>query len=108
MRLGCIGDDFTGSSDIGNTLARAGMRVTQYNGIPDAPAAPHVDAGIVSLKTRSIEVGDAIEQSQAAARWLLDQGCEQLYFKYCSTFDSTKKGNIGPVTEALADLVGED
>lgn len=108
MLLGCIGDDFTGSSDIGSALAKAGMRVTQYNGVPDAPADADVEAGIVSLKTRSIAVDQAVDQSLAAARWLLEQGCEQLYFKYCSTFDSTPHGNIGPVAEALADWVGED
>lgn len=108
MLLGCIGDDFTGSSDIGNALAKAGMRVTQYNGVPETPAYADVEAGIVSLKTRSIAVDQAVDQSLVAARWLLEQGCEQLYFKYCSTFDSTPQGNIGPVAEALADLVGED
>ena len=108
MLLGCIGDDFTGSSDIGNALAKAGMRVTQYNGVPQGRARRDVEAGIVSLKTRSIAVDDAVAQSLAAASWLLEQGCKQLYFKYCSTFDSTPKGNIGPVAEALANLVDED
>lgn len=108
MLLGCIGDDFTGSSDIGNTLSKAGMRVTQYNGVPLEDADPDVEAGVISLKSRSIPVDDAVSQSLAAARWLLRQGCEQLYFKYCSTFDSTPQGNIGPVSGALAQLVGED
>lgn len=105
MLLGCIGDDFTGSSDLGNTLAKAGMRVVQYSGVPSAPAETFVDAGVVALKTRSIPVKDAIAQSLEALRWLQDQGCSQFLFKYCSTFDSTKEGNIGPVAEALADVL---
>lgn len=108
MLLGIIGDDFTGSSDIANTLSKSGMRVTQYSGVPSSAADATVEAGIVSLKTRTITKEDAVEQSLEAARWLLSQGCTQLFFKYCSTFDSTKEGNIGPVTEALADLVGEE
>lgn len=105
MLLGCIGDDFTGSSDLANTLAKAGMRTVQYSGVPEAPADPQVQAGVVSLKTRSILAADAIAQSLAALEWLLAQGCEQIYFKYCSTFDSTVQGNIGPVAEALADAL---
>ena len=108
MLLGCIGDDFTGSSDIANTLAKGGMKVTQYTGIPTVPAASNVEAGVVSLKSRTIAVDEAISQSLDAAKWLLDQGCEQIFFKYCSTFDSTPEGNIGPVAEALADYLKED
>jgi 3-dehydrotetronate 4-kinase len=105
MLLGCIGDDFTGSSDLGNTLTKAGMRVTQYVGVPDAPAAPDVEAGIVALKSRSIPVEEAVKLSLAALDWLRAQGCTQFLFKYCSTFDSTPQGNIGPVAEALADAL---
>ncbi len=105
MLLGCIGDDFTGSSDLGNTLAKAGMRVTQYTGIPDQPADPTVEAGVVALKSRSIPVADAVAQSLAALDWLKTQGCQQFFFKYCSTFDSTPEGNIGPVSEALANVL---
>ncbi|WP_342077397.1 3-oxo-tetronate kinase [Yoonia sp. SS1-5] len=105
MKLGCIGDDFTGSSDLANTLAKQGMRSVQYTGIPTRPAPPDVEAGIVALKTRSIPAADAIAQSLAALEWLRAQGCEQFYFKYCSTFDSTADGNIGPVAEALADAL---
>lgn len=105
MLLGCIGDDFTGSSDLGNTLAKAGMRVTQYVGVPDTPADPSVEAGIVALKSRSIPVADAVAQSLAALDWLRAQGCQQFLFKYCSTFDSTPDGNIGPVADALADAL---
>lgn len=103
MLLGCIGDDFTGSSDLGNTLTKSGMRTVQYVGVPDTPAEPDVEAGVVALKSRSIPVGDAVRQSLEALDWLLEQGCQQVLFKYCSTFDSTPEGNIGPVTEALAD-----
>lgn len=108
MLFGVIGDDFTGSSDIANTLTKGGMRVTQYIGLSTKSAESDVEAGVVALKTRTAEVGEAISQSLAAADWLLNQGCKQLFFKYCSTFDSTDKGNIGPVTEALMDRVGED
>ena len=103
MLLGCIGDDFTGSSDLANTLANQGMRVVQYTGVPDGLAEAYVQAGVIALKTRSITAAGAIAQSLAALEWLLAQGCEQIYFKYCSTFDSTADGNIGPVAEALAD-----
>ncbi|WP_210879718.1 3-oxo-tetronate kinase [Roseovarius autotrophicus] len=105
MLLGCIGDDFTGASDLGNTLTRAGMRCVQYVGVPDAPAAAGVEAGIVALKSRSIPVADAVAQSLQALDWLRAQGCRQFLFKYCSTFDSTPEGNIGPVAEALADAL---
>ena len=76
MLLGCIGDDFTGSSDLGNTLTKSGMHVVQYSGIPDEPASPDVEAGIVALKSRSIPVAEAIEQSLAALDWLKAQGCQ--------------------------------
>jgi len=105
MLLGCIGDDFTGSSDLGNTLTRAGMRTVQYVGVPDGPAAADVEAGIVALKSRSIPVEEAVRLSLEALDWLRAQGCRQVLFKYCSTFDSTPQGNIGPVAEALADAL---
>lgn len=108
MLLGCIGDDFTGSSDLGNTLVKVGMRVVQYSGTPDAPAAPDVEAGIVALKSRTMPVADAVRLSLEALDWLRGQGCRQFLFKYCSTFDSTPQGNIGPVAEALADALGAD
>jgi uncharacterized protein YgbK (DUF1537 family) len=106
MLLGCIGDDFTGSSDLGNTLTKAGMRVTQYVGVPDKAAEKDVEAGIVALKSRSIPVAEAVKISLKALEWLRAQGCTQFLFKYCSTFDSTREGNIGPVAEALADALG--
>ena len=105
MYLGCIGDDFTGSSDLGNTLAKAGMRVVQYSGVPDGPAEAGVQAGIVALKSRSLPVEEAVQHSLDALAWLQAQGCQQILFKYCSTFDSTPQGNIGPVAAALADAL---
>ena len=103
MLLGCIGDDFTGSSDLANTLAKGGMRTVQYNGVPRADADRSVGAGVVALKTRTIPAPEAVKQSLAALEWLRRQGCRQYLFKYCSTFDSTDAGNIGPVADALLD-----
>ncbi|MEM7523286.1 MAG: four-carbon acid sugar kinase family protein, partial [Pseudomonadota bacterium] len=74
MLLGCVGDDFTGSSDLANTLAKGGMRVTQYSGVPDGPAATDVEAGVVALKSRTIPADDAVRQSLAAVEWLAQQG----------------------------------
>ncbi|MEM9104844.1 MAG: 3-oxo-tetronate kinase [Pseudomonadota bacterium] len=108
MLLGCIGDDFTGSSDIANTLARGGMRTTLFSGVPKGPTDGDVEAGIIALKSRTEPVADAVAKSLAAADWLVAQGCQQVVFKVCSTFDSTKEGNVGPVAEALADRLGED
>ncbi len=105
MKLGCIGDDFTGSSDLANTLAKGGMRVVQYTGVPAASAEPDVEAGVIALKSRSIAPMDAVRQSLEALDWLKAQGCTQIFFKYCSTFDSTPEGNIGPVADALAEAL---
>ena len=105
MLLGCIADDFTGASDLANTLVRGGMATVQYVGVPDG-AAPDAEAGVVALKTRSAPAGEAVRQSLAALGWLRAQGCRQFVFKYCSTFDSTLAGNIGPVAEALLDALG--
>ena len=99
--LGCIADDFTGATDLANNLVRAGMRAVQTIGIPEGPLAAQVDAVVVALKSRTIAPADAVAQSLAALRWLQAQGVQQIYFKYCSTFDSTPQGNIGPVTDAL-------
>lgn len=106
MRLGVIGDDFTGSSDAANTLARAGARTLLHAGVPEGAVAPGIDAAVVALKTRSVPAGEAVAQSLAACRWLVGQGAEQIAFKYCSTFDSTREGNIGPVAEALLAELG--
>ena len=117
IKLGCIADDFTGASDLANNLVRAGMRVTQVMGIPSKNEAndfatndpsKYGDAIVVSLKSRTIPAADAIAQSLAALHWLKEQGAQQIYFKYCSTFDSTTLGNIGPVTEALMQALGTD
>ncbi len=102
MLLGCIGDDFTGSSDLANTLAKQGMRTVLYSGVPTHASDDTVEAGVVALKSRSNAPEDAIKQSLQALEWLRAQGCRQFFFKYCSTFDSTVEGNIGPVAEALA------
>jgi len=104
--LGCIADDFTGATDLANNLVRGGMRTVQAIGVPrDAPPAG-VDAVVVALKSRTIPARDAVGQSLDALRWLREHGARQVYFKYCSTFDSTAEGNIGPVTEALLDALG--
>jgi len=107
MKLGVIADDFTGASDIALTLSEGGMRAAQFVGVPDRPAAAEIDAGIVGLKSRTSPVGDAIDMSLMACDWLLEQGCEQIVFKVCSTFDSTDEGNIGSVAAALASRLGE-
>ncbi|MBK0394830.1 3-oxo-tetronate kinase [Ramlibacter algicola] len=100
LLLGCIADDFTGATDLANNLVRAGMRVVQSIGVPDAPI-DCVDAVVVALKSRTIPSHEAVTRSLEALRWLQAQGCRQVYFKVCSTFDSTPQGNIGPVAEAL-------
>ena len=91
--LGCIADDFTGATDLANNLVRTGMRVVQTIGVPDGPLDADVDAVVVALKSRTIAPADAIGQSLAALHWLQAQGAQQIYFKYCSTFDSTAQGN---------------
>ena len=124
MRLGCIADDFTGATDLANNLVRAGMRCVLTNGVlsngvlsngvPELNRASDrfdtadTDAIVVALKSRTIAASDAIAQSLAALAWLKERGAQQIYFKICSTFDSTDQGNIGPVTEALMDAVGSD
>ncbi len=108
LLLGCIADDFTGATDLANNLVRAGMRVVQTIGVPNAPLSAEVDAVVVALKSRTIAPQDAIGQSLQALQWLQGQGAQQIYFKYCSTFDSTAQGNIGPVTEALMHALQTD
>ena len=107
LKLGCIADDFTGGTDLANNLARAGMRVVQTVGVPMGAIDESVDAVVIALKTRTIPKGDAIAQSLHALHWLRRNGAVQIYFKYCSTFDSTAEGNIGPVTEALMDALAD-
>lgn len=111
MLLGVIADDFTGASDIANTISKGlpgqgGLKTAQFLGVPSEDASADIEAGVVSLKSRSIRAEEAIGQSLAALSWLLAQGCRQIVFKYCSTFDSTPAGNIGPVGEALAKTLG--
>jgi uncharacterized protein YgbK (DUF1537 family) len=108
LALGCIADDFTGATDLANNLVRSGMRVVQTIGVPKAALDEEVDAVVVALKSRTIPVDEAVAQSLAALAWLKAAGAKQIYFKYCSTFDSTPRGNIGPVTEALMDALGAD
>jgi len=102
LSLGCIADDYTGASDLANTLTRCGLRTVQTIGVPrDDLALPEVDAVVVSLKSRSIEAGLAVARSRAAEKWLRGRGASHVLFKICSTFDSTDAGNIGPVMDAL-------
>ncbi|MDO9405250.1 MAG: four-carbon acid sugar kinase family protein [Polaromonas sp.] len=116
LLLGCIADDFTGATDLANNLVRAGMRVVQTIGVPDGPldSEGRIDAVVVALKSRTVAPDEAVAQSLAALRWLRTQSAQQFYFKYCSTFDSLftgdaeKRGNIGPVTEALMDALDCD
>lgn len=102
-RLGCIADDFTGASDLASFLLKGGLSVTQINGLPDETdlVTQEADALVIALKTRTCAVDQAIRESLNSLRWLQQQGCERFYFKYCSTFDSSAEGNIGPVIDAL-------
>ncbi|MEU3298757.1 3-oxo-tetronate kinase [Streptomyces sp. NPDC006678] len=128
IRLGCIADDFTGATDLANNLVRAGMRVVQLIDVPppgadrpddtdieadgdtdtDTDLGVDADAVVIALKSRTVPAAEAVEASLGALAWLRAAGAEQIYFKYCSTFDSTPAGNIGPVTEALMDAIGTD
>ena len=102
ISLGCIADDYTGASDLANTLTRGGLRTVQTIGVPtDDLKLPEVDAVVVSLKSRSIEADLAVSRSRAAEKWLRGRGADHVLFKICSTFDSTDAGNIGPVMDAL-------
>jgi 3-dehydrotetronate 4-kinase len=106
--IGCIADDFTGATDLANNFVRAGMTAVQVIGVPSGPPAPDAQVIVVALKSRTIPAAEAVAQSLAALEWLRAQGARQIYFKYCSTFDSTPAGNIGPVAEALMDALGCD
>jgi uncharacterized protein YgbK (DUF1537 family) len=108
LLLGSVADDFTGATDLCNTLVKAGMRTIQLLGVPRPELeVPDCDAIVVALKSRSNPVQEAIAMSLAALDWLRVRGARQFYFKYCSTFDSTERGNIGPVAEAMLDALGE-
>ncbi|WCT74156.1 four-carbon acid sugar kinase family protein [Sphingomonas naphthae] len=106
--LGCIADDLTGASDLAGELVARGMRTMQVMGIPNEALPDDLDAVVVALKSRTTPVAEAVGESLAALRWLRESGCERIFFKYCSTFDSTPQGNIGPVLEALAAELGAD
>ncbi len=106
--LGCIADDFTGGTDLAGMLVKHGMRTVQMIGVPTGPVPEDIDAIVIALKSRTNPVEEAKAESLAALKWLQAQGCRQFYFKYCSTFDSTPRGNIGPVSEALMDALGTD
>jgi uncharacterized protein YgbK (DUF1537 family) len=106
--LGCIGDDFTGSTDLASFLVASGMRTIQLTGLPEETYdLSDVDAAVISLKSRTQEPKAAVADSLRALEWLRSYDCKQYYFKYCSTFDSTDKGNIGPVADALLEALGE-
>ncbi|HEY2927538.1 MAG TPA: 3-oxo-tetronate kinase [Albitalea sp.] len=107
MILGVIADDFTGATDVASMLVRAGLHTVQVIGVPEGPA-PDADAVVVALKSRTTPAADAVRESLAALHWLRAAGARQFYFKYCSTFDSTPAGNIGPVAEALMAALDTD
>lgn len=107
MLLGAIADDFTGATDLASMLVRNGMRTVQLIGVPDADApAPDADAVVVALKSRTAPVEQAVNESLSSLAWLRKAGARQIFFKYCSTFDSTDRGNIGPVADALLHTLG--
>ncbi|HET6237939.1 MAG TPA: 3-oxo-tetronate kinase, partial [Acetobacteraceae bacterium] len=107
MLLGCIADDFTGATDLASMLVKHGMRTVQRIGVPGADeTAPDADAVVVALKSRTAPVRDAVRESLGALAWLRGADCRQFFFKYCSTFDSTDAGNIGPVADALLAALG--
>jgi len=103
--LGCIADDFTGATDLAGLLARSGVQVSLRIGVPAAPPTSTAAFEVIALKSRTAPVNDAIAEARAALKWLQASGATRFFWKYCSTFDSTAEGNIGPVAEALmADL----
>ena len=107
MLLGAVADDFTGATDLCSMLVRGGMRTVQLIGVPQSgDAPPDADAVVVALKSRTAPVRQAVDESLAALDWLRHAGCRQFFFKYCSTFDSTDEGNIGPVADALIAALG--
>jgi uncharacterized protein YgbK (DUF1537 family) len=109
--LGCIADDFTGATDLANTLVKNGMRTVQVNGVPSGAGLKDLgdaEAVVVALKSRTCPVHEAVKDSLAALEWLKGLGTKQIFFKYCSTFDSTDIGNIGPVADALLDALHDD
>ena len=108
LLIGCIADDFTGGTDLAGMLVKAGLRTMQTIGVPNLPLPDDIEAVVVALKSRTAQVGEAVTDSLAALAYLRAAGARQIYFKYCSTFDSTPAGNIGPVADALLDALGSD
>ena len=106
--LGCIADDFTGATDIAGLLARSGVRVSLRIGVPEGPPRDTAAFEVIALKSRTAPVGEALAETRAALRWLQAAGAQRFFWKYCSTFDSTSEGNIGPVAEALMADLGTD
>jgi uncharacterized protein YgbK (DUF1537 family) len=106
--LGVIADDFTGATDVAGMLVQAGMSALLAIGVPPADAVLDADAIVVALKSRTVPAADAVRESLAALERLRAAGCRRFYFKVCSTFDSTPRGNIGPVAEALMAALGTD
>lgn len=108
--LGCIADDYTGATDLASFLVASGLKTLQINGLPSDEQCANlteVDALVIALKSRTLPVDEAVDVSLAALAKLQELGCQKFYFKYCSTFDSTTKGNIGPVADALMAALGE-
>lgn len=101
MRFGCIADDFTGASDIASFFVKGGLSTVLYNGVPNVDEAPQAEVCVIALKTRTQDPKEAVKDSLEAIIWLKEQGAQQFYIKYCSTFDSTPEGNIGPICDAL-------
>lgn len=108
IAIGCIADDFTGATDLAGMLVRSGMRTVQTIGVPNQPLPAEVDAVVIALKSRTNPVGEAVADTLQALAYLREAGCRQIYFKYCSTFDSTDQGNIGPVIDALLNALNAD
>ncbi|WP_197916187.1 3-oxo-tetronate kinase [Thiosulfatihalobacter marinus] len=106
--LGCIADDFTGATDIAGLLARSGVKVSLRIGVPDSAPEDTAAFEVIALKSRTAPVAGAVAETRAALRWLRDAGAGRFFWKYCSTFDSTPEGNIGPVAEALMADLGVD
>lgn len=107
LLVGCVADDFTGATDVANIFSRGGLKATVVIGVPDDDREIDADAIVVALKTRTVEPHAAIEESLIALRWLRGRGADKFFFKYCSTFDSTAQGNIGPVADAMRGELGE-
>ena len=109
FNLACIADDFTGASDAASFLVKGGMNTVLFNGIPDIDTSidEDIQAVVIALKTRTQETKSAVKDSLAAAAWVSDKGAKHLYIKYCSTFDSTKEGNIGPIVDSILEKYGD-